>query len=86
MEQEGLFYLRISLFYLRLVFVAYGQLAWSFSLMLEIWFGLFAYGGKSVWSFLLTVSPRPEIRFGRFCLRFPPEIGFGLFLLRVPSP
>ena len=55
----GLFYLRVSLFCLRLVFVAYGQLAWSFLLTVEIWFGLFClrwkiglvfftYGGKSV--------------------------------------
>ena len=28
----GLFYLRVCLFYLRLVFVAYGRLAWSFLL------------------------------------------------------
>ena len=53
-------------------------------LTVEIWFGfLFAYSGKSVWSFLLTVSSRklglvfsaygspcPEIGFGFFCLRF----------------
>ena len=35
------FYLRVSCFYLRLVFVAYGQLAWSGLLTVEIQFGLF---------------------------------------------
>ena len=51
-------------------------------LLTVIWFGLFyvrlklglvffACGGKSVWSFLLTVPPRPEIGFGLFYLRFP---------------
>ena len=33
--------------------------------------GLFAYGGKSVWSFLLTVPPVQKIGFGLFCLRSP---------------
>ena len=37
----GLLYLRVSLFCLRLVFVAYGQLAWSSLLAVEIWLGLF---------------------------------------------
>ena len=37
----GMFYLRLSLFYSRLVFVAYGELAWSFLLTVEIRFGLF---------------------------------------------
>ena len=75
-------------FYSRLVFVAYGQLAWSFLLTVEIRFGLLCLRWKSVWSFLLTVPPWPEIRFGLFCLRFPhrPEIGFGRFLLTVPPP
>ena len=83
----GLFYLRPSLFYLRLVFVAYGQLDWSFLLTVEIRFGLFCLRWKSVWSFLLTVPPGLEIRFGLLCLRFPrPEIEFGLFLLTVSPP
>ena len=46
-----------------LLTVAYGELAWSF------WFT--AEFGKLVWSCLLTVPPRPEIRFGLFCSRFP---------------
>ena len=33
-------------------------------LTVVIWFGLFIYGGISVWSFLLLVG------FGLFCLRF----------------
>ena len=57
-------------FYLRLVFVAYGKLVWSF-LLVEVWFGLFAYGGKSVWSFLLTVHPVRTLGFVFFCLPFP---------------
>ena len=36
--------------------------------MVEIRFGLFAYGGDSVWSFLIAV----ENRFGLSYLRFPP--------------
>ena len=42
-KRVGLFYLRVSpfFFYLRLVFVAYGQLAWSLLLTGEIRFGLF---------------------------------------------
>ena len=67
---------------MRLVFVAYGQLAWSFLLTVEIRFGLFAYGGKSVWSFLLTVPPCPEIGFGLFLLTVPPRPE--IFCLRLP--
>ena len=66
------FLLTVGLCYLR----------WSFLLTVEIWFGLFylrlkfglvsfAYGGKSVWSFLLTVPPVQKIGFGLFYLRFP---------------
>ena len=66
------FLLTVGLCYLR----------WSFLLAVEIRFGLFylrlkfglvflAYGGKSVWSFLLTVPPVQKIGFGLFCLRFP---------------
>ena len=78
----GLFYFWVRLFYLHLVFVAYGQLAWSFLL--------------TVWSFLLTVeiwfglfylrSP-PLQKFGHFCLRFPPSGNWvWSFLLTVPPP
>ena len=74
-----------SFFCLRLVFVAYGQLAWFFYLRLKFGLVFFAYSGKSVWSFLLTVPTGPEIRFGLFCLRFPLSgIGFGLVCLRFP--
>ena len=66
------FLLTVSLCYLR----------WSFLLTVEIRFGLFclrwkfglvffAYGGKLVWSFLLTVPLVQKIGFGLFCLRFP---------------
>ena len=71
----------------RLVFVAYGQLAWSFLLTVEIRFGLLCLRWKSVWSFLLTVPPWPEIRFGLFCLRFPLSGNWvWSFLLTVPPP
>ena len=71
----GLFYLRLGLFCLRLVFVAYGNLVWSFLLTVENRFGLF----------YLRFPPSGNW-FGLFCLRFPPrpEIGFGLFYLRFP--
>ena len=65
------FYLRLGLFYSRLVFVAYSNLFRSFLLRLKFGLVSFAYGGKSVWSLLLTVPPRPEIGFGLFYLRFP---------------
>ena len=64
----GLFHLRLGLFYLRLVFVTYGGL---FCLRLKFGLVFFAYGGKSVWSFLLTVPPVQKIGFGLFCLQFP---------------
>ena len=41
--------------------VAHGKLAWSFSLTLK----------NSVWYFLLTVPPRPEVGSGFVCLQFP---------------
>ena len=76
----GLFYLRVSIFYLRLVFVAYGQLAWSFLLTVEIRFGLFlAYGENLVWSFLLTVPLVRKSGLVFFAYSSPPpEIGLGL--------
>ena len=69
------FLLTARFFYLRLVFVSYGSLAWSFLLTVENRFGLF-----------YLQFPRPELGFGLFCLRFPPrlEIGFGFFYLRFP--
>ena len=87
LRRVGLFYLRVSLF-------TYG---WSLMLTvqglglfyLRLKFGLvfFAYGGKSVWSFLLTVPPGLEIRFGLFCLRFLQSGNWvWSFLLTVPPP
>ena len=64
----GLFYLRLGLFYLRLVSVTYGGL---FCLRLKFGLVFFAYGGKSVWSFLLTVPLVQKNGFGLFYLRFP---------------
>ena len=56
-SQAGNFHLRLDHFYLQLLFVTYGKLAWSFLLTVEIRFG-----------FLLTV----EKRFSLLYLRFPP--------------
>ena len=58
LNRVGLFYLRVSLFYLRLVFVTYGQLAWSFLLMVEIRFGLFCLRWKIGLVFFTYGSPR----------------------------
>ena len=66
---EGIFCLRLGLFYLRLVFVAYAKLAWSslLTVQISVWSFLnlrlkvvlvfFAYGGNLVLCFLLTVPP-----------------------------
>ena len=74
-KRVGLFYLRLGLFHLRLVFVACGNLVWSFLLTVENRFGLFYLqfppSGKLVWFFVLTVAPCPKIGFGFFYLRFP---------------
>ena len=42
------FYLQLGLLHLRLVFVAYGNLAWSFLLGVKFGLVLFVYDGKSV--------------------------------------
>ena len=65
-NRVGLFYLRLGLFCLQLVFVAYGNLAWSFSygcsvLMVENRFGLF----------YIRFPPGPEIGFGLFTYGSP---------------
>ena len=82
-------------FYSRLVFVAYGQLAWSFLLTVEsflltveIRFGLFLLMVENRFgALLLTVAPRPEIRFVFFCLRFPLSGNWvWSFWLTVPPP
>ena len=65
------FYLWLGLVVSRLVFVAYGKLAWSYLLTAEIQFGLFCLRSKIglffftyssasrnlIWSFLFAVSP-----------------------------
>ena len=79
LEKGGSFLLTARSF---LLTVGLCYLRWSFLLTVEIWFGLFylrlkfglvffAYGGKSVWSFLLTVPLVQKIGFGLFYLRFP---------------
>ena len=78
-------HLRLALYFLRLVLLLTVNPVWSCLLTVESRFGRFAYGGKWVWSFLLTVppvqrlglvfsaygSPRPAIGFGLLCLQFP---------------
>ena len=76
----GFFYLRLGPFCLRLVFVAYGQLAWSFLITVEFRFGLFYLRSKIGLVFLLTVPPRQKL--GLVFLAYgspPPEIRFGFF-------
>ena len=70
-KRVGVFYLQLGLFCLQLVFVAYGNLVWSFLLAVEIWFGLFCLRLKIGLVFFAYRSPRPEIGFGLFYLRFP---------------
>ena len=58
---------------------------WLGLFYLRLQFGLvfLTYSGKSVWSFLLTGPPCPEIRFGLFLLTVPPVRKLGdLFCLR----
>ena len=43
-------------------------------------------GGGKVWSFLLTVPPRPEIRFGLFLLMGSPVRKLGLVFLAHGFP
>ena len=65
------FLLAVRSFLLTVGLCHFGQLAWSFYLRLKIGLVFLAYGGKLVWSLLLTVSPWPEIGFGLLCLQFP---------------
>ena len=65
------FYLQLGLFYLRLVFVTYGQLAWSFLLLI-------ANGGKSVWLFYLQFPLSSKLGLVFF------TYGFWSFLLTAP--
>ena len=68
-----LFYLRLGLFYLRLVFAAHGKLAWSLLLSIEIRFGLF--------NVLLTV----ENRLVFLVLTVPPIRKLGLVFFAYAS-
>ena len=60
-KRVGLFYFPLGVFHLRLVFVACGQLAWSFLLTVEIRFGLFCLRWKIGLVFSIYGSPCPEI-------------------------
>ena len=68
----GLSYLRLGLFCLRLVFVAYGNLVWSFLLTVEIWFGLLCLRWKICLVFFTYRPPPPSKNWiWSFCLHFP---------------
>ena len=70
-QKVGPCYLQLGPFYSRLVFLPVVCFGLS---CLRLKFGsvFFAFGGNSVWSFLLTVSPRPDIGFGLLFLTAPP--------------
>ena len=88
-------FVRVGFNCLRLGLSAYG---WSLLLTVEIQlalfllsaefsFGLFAYGGKSFWYFLLAGPPVQRLDLVFSTYRCPqPEIGFGLFLLTASPP
>ena len=67
-----MFYLRLGLFCLRLVFVAYGKLVSSSLLAVEVGLVFFAYGGNRFG--LLYGFPRPENRFGLLAYGSPPKV------------
>ena len=68
----GLFYLWSGFFTYGLVFVAYGKLAWSFLLTVEIRFGLSCLRWKFAFDFYFWFTPPiRKLRFGLFCLRSP---------------
>ena len=69
------FLLTVGLFVVRFVFVTYGQLAWSFLLMVEVWFGLLCLRWKIGSVLLRTVNPPPS----------PPEIDLVFLLTRPPA-
>ena len=67
------FSLTVRSFYLRLVLVAYGKLALSFYLWLKFGLVFLAYGGKAVWSFLLSVAPVQKLDLVYFTYSSPTE-------------
>ena len=71
-KRVGLCFLRLGLFYLRFVFVAYGNLVWSFLLAVEILFGLFCLRWRLGVVFLLTLPPPSGNWIGSFSLTVPP--------------
>ena len=62
------------MFYLRLIFVAYGKVAWSFLVMVEMWFGLSCLWWKVSLVFFAYGSSRPEIGCGLFTYGSPTEV------------
>ena len=87
LPKVGLSVLRLSLFCLRLVFVAYGTLAWSLLLTVEIRFGLCYLWWNIGLVFFAYGSPRPQPGLGLLCLRLPPsQLWVWSFLLTVQRP
>ena len=73
-------------FLLTLVFVAYGQLAWSFLLPVETRFGL--YGGKSIGLVFFAYGSPPSWKLGLvfFAYGSPrPELGFVFLAYGSPT-
>ena len=71
-------YLRLHLCHLRLVFVAYGQLSWSFLLRVEIRFGLFCLRWKIGLVFFTYGSP-PVRKLGLVFLACGSPLGLVFF-------
>ena len=79
------FYLRLGLFYLRLVLAAYGRVAWSFLVTIENRFGLSCLRWKPVWSFLLMVAIVRKL-FWSFLLTVPLVQKLDLVVFAYGSP
>ena len=62
-KRVGIYYLRLGLFYLHLIYVACRKLAWYILLIVAVRFGLSCLRWKIGLVFLLTVPPRPELDF-----------------------
>ena len=69
-----------------MVLVACCKLAWSFLLVVEIWFGLSCLRWKLGVVISAYASPRPEIGFWSLLLAVPPVRKLGLVFSAYGSP